>query len=248
MKRSTSALTILGFTASAVATLIVLSAPIGYRMQLLPLRLALLTLLRWGAYVGGAAALVSMLALTLTLVQRRRGVGLALVGLLLGTAAFGFPANQQRNARRAPPIHDITTDLDDPPQFVAVVLLRANAPNPVAYGGEKIAVQQQRSYPDIMPVTMHVLPREAFARALAAVSAMRWDLVAADSDAGRIEATDTTFWFGFKDDIVVRIRPAADGGSKIDVRSLSRVGGGDVGTNARRIRAYLKELQAAPAR
>lgn len=70
---------------------------------------------------------------------------------------------------------------------------------------------------------------------------MGWDLVAADATAGRIEATDTTFWFGFKDDVVIRVRPA-DGGSRVDVRSLSRVGVGDVGTNAKRIRAYLDVL------
>jgi len=72
---------------------------------------------------------------------------------------------------------------------------------------------------------------------------MGWDLVAADATAGRIEATDTTFWFGFKDDVVIRVRPA-HGGSRVDVRSLSRVGVGvgDVGTNAKRIRAYLDVL------
>ncbi len=71
---------------------------------------------------------------------------------------------------------------------------------------------------------------------------MGWDLVAADAAAGRIEATDTTFWMGFKDDLVIRVR-ATDGGSQVDVRSLSCVGGGDVGANAKRIRAYLKALK-----
>ena len=66
-------------------------------------------------------------------------------------------------------------------------------------------------------------------------------LVAAEAADGRIEATDTTFWFGFKDDVVVRVQPA-DNGSRIDVRSESRVGKSDVGTNARRIRAYLAKL------
>jgi len=84
-------------------------------------------------------------------------------------------------------------------------------------------------------------PDRAFDLALAALHEMGWDLVAADATAGRIEATDTTFWFGFKDDVVIRVRPA-DGGSRVDVRSLSRVGVGDVGTNAKRIRAYLDVL------
>jgi len=72
---------------------------------------------------------------------------------------------------------------------------------------------------------------------------MGGELVASDPVAGRIEATDTTFWFGFKDDIVVRVAPAP-GGSRVDVRSTSRVGLSDVGTNAARIRKYLRALQS----
>jgi uncharacterized protein (DUF1499 family) len=111
------------------------------------------------------------------------------------------------------------------------------------YGGEKIALQQRGAYPDLQPMILKVAPPEAFDRALAAVREMGWELVAADAAAGRIEATDTTFWFGFKDDVVIRVRPA-DGGSRVDVRSLSRVGGGDAGTNAKRIRAYLDALRS----
>src|SRR5439155_509507 len=84
-------------------------------------------------------------------------------------------------------------------------------------------------------------PEAAFARALAAAQAMGWDIVDAQPKEGRIEATASTFWFGFKDDVVVRITPLP-AGSRIDVRSKSRVGRGDTGTNAQRIRAYLKRL------
>ena len=71
---------------------------------------------------------------------------------------------------------------------------------------------------------------------------MGWEVVAADPAAGRIEAVATTFWFGFKDDIVVRVAPAG-AGSLIDARSKSRVGVGDLGTNAQRLRAYLERLK-----
>jgi uncharacterized protein (DUF1499 family) len=81
-----------------------------------------------------------------------------------------------------------------------------------------------------------------FERALAAVEALDWELVAAVPAEGRIEATDTTFWFRFKDDVVIRIRPAGASGAVIDARSLSRVGGGDAGTNARRLRAFFAAL------
>lgn len=120
--------------------------------------------------------------------------------------------------------------------------LRAKAPNPTEYGGEKIAAQQREACPDLQPLMLNVPPPKAFDRALATARAVGWDLVDADAATGRIEATDTTFWYGFKDDVVIRVRPA-EGGSRVDVRSLSRVGGGDVGTNAKRIRAYLDALR-----
>ena len=101
--------------------------------------------------------------------------------------------------------------------------------------------QQRAAYPDVQPAILNVPPAQAFERALAAVHDMGWEVVKADATEGRIEATDTTFWFGFKDDVVIRVGPT-DGGSRVDVRSLSRVGVGDAGTNAKRIRAYLKAL------
>ena len=133
------------------------------------------------------------------------------------------------------------TDTQDPPEYVAVLPLRVNAPNTTVYGGERIASRQREAYPDLQPLILNDPPPRAFERARATVDEMGWDLVVADAAAGRIEATDTTFWFGFKDDVVIRVRPA-DGGSRVDVRSLSRVGGGDAGTNAKRIRAYLDAL------
>jgi hypothetical protein len=146
-----------------------------------------------------------------------------------------------QQARALPPIHDITTDTGRPPQFVAILPLRAGAPNPAAYGGADVARAQVGAYPDLRTRRMDATRADAFNRALQVARDLGWEIVAADAAAGRIEATDTTFWFGFKDDVVVRVE--ADGaGSRIDVRSVSRVGVGDVGANARRIRAYLQKL------
>ena len=226
-----------------LAALTLLAAPLGYRLGLLPLRTALLTVLRWGAYAAAAAAAVSTLALGFQLARpksARRGVWLAAVSLLLAGAMFSIPAGYRLGPRK-PPIHDITTDIDNPPPFVAVVPL--NTPGRTDYEGEAIAAQQRQAYPDLLPAMLDVPPAEAFERALAAVYQMRWQLVEADERAGRIEATDTTFWFGFKDDVVIRVRPSG-GGSRIDVRSLSRVGGGDAGTNGARIREYVETLTA----
>ena len=104
-----------------------------------------------------------------------------------------------------------------------------------------IAAQQQAAYADLRPIVLNVSLEQAFSKALATARDMGWEIVEAKPAEGRIEATDTTFWFGFKDDVVVRVVPA-DQGSRIDVRSVSRVGKSDVGTNARRIRAYLERM------
>jgi len=199
------------------------------------------TVLRWAAYVGIAAVLLALLFL---LILRPRGTVLAsLAGaLLIGAITFAVPWQQLRTARSVPPIHDITTDLGNPPEFVAVLPLRADAPNSTVYEGEEIAAQQRAAYPDIAPLFFETSTSAVFTQALDAARAMGWEIVAADSTAGRIEATATTRWFGFKDDVVVRITP--DGSrTRVDVRSLSRVGGSDVGANAARIRKYMARLQ-----
>lgn len=223
-----------------VAGLLLLWSGIGTRLGLWDFRFGF-TLLRWGARLGLAASALVLLQLAVT---RPRGGALAgsLVALLIAGAAFLVPWSWQRTAREVPPIHDITTDLGDPPAFVAILPLRADAPNPPEYKGERIAAQQRAAYPDIQPLQLEADPGTAFSRALEAARAMGWELVSADSAAGRIEATATTRWFGFKDDVVIRLTP--DGSrTRVDVRSKSRVGGSDVGANAARIRAYLGRLR-----
>jgi uncharacterized protein (DUF1499 family) len=245
-KRSTSWLVRLGAVLGVATALLLLAGPVGYRLGVIPLRTALLTVLTWGAYGGIATIVVSLLGLGLTLLRprdARRGVGLALASVALGIVLVGVPARFRLGPPR-PPIHDITTDTEQPPQYIAVLPLRADAPNKTEYAGESIAARQREAYPDVQPLVLEMPPAQAFERALATVRDMGWDLVEADAASGRIEATDTTFWYGFKDDVVVRVRPTGSGGSRVDVRSLSRVGVGDVGTNARRILAYLDALRA----
>jgi uncharacterized protein (DUF1499 family) len=243
-KPSISWLVMLGAGLAAASALLLLAGPVGYRLGILPLRVALQMLLRWGAYAAIAAAVLSLVGLVVTLTRprdARRGILLATIGLLAGLVLIAIPGRFRLGSPK-PPIHDISTDTQEPPEYVAVLPLRVNAPNTTVYGGEQIASQQREAYPDLQPLILNVPPPQAFERALDAVREMGWEVVAADAAAGRIEATDTTFWFGFKDDVVIRVRPA-DGASRIDVRSLSRVGGGDAGTNAKRIRAYLDALR-----
>ncbi|WP_101760602.1 DUF1499 domain-containing protein [Oceanicoccus sp. KOV_DT_Chl] len=139
-------------------------------------------------------------------------------------------------------IHDISTDLDNPPVFVAAVAERGSESNPLEFKAEVAAIQRT-AFPDIDTLTTKQAPKQAFTKALAAAAALGWEVYAQDQQQGHIEAVDTTFWFGFKDDVVIRIQPAVDG-SNIDLRSVSRVGRGDMGANANRIRAFNSQFNA----
>jgi uncharacterized protein (DUF1499 family) len=141
-----------------------------------------------------------------------------------------------------PPIHDITTDLENPPAFQAVVPLRAESPNSLERP-DTLAAQQREGYPDLAPVTLSMAPDQAFDRALAVAQDKGWEIVTADKAAGLIEGTDTTRFFGFKDDVVIRLTPWGSG-TRVDMRSVSRVGRSDVGTNAQRIEDFLGELES----
>jgi uncharacterized protein (DUF1499 family) len=210
--------------------MLAISGP-GVRFDLLSYRTGL-NAFRWGAYVGIAAMVLAVLALAVP-ASARRGIVIPLVALLVGALTFGVPYRFQQTARSVPPINDITTDTDNPPKYMTTAR---------AYPGAEFARQQRAAYPDIGPVMLPMPPREAFQRAVKGAESMGWEVVGRDAGAGTLEAVDTTKWFGFKDDIAVRVT-SADGGSRVDVRSKSRVGRNDIGTNARRIRAYVERLK-----
>jgi uncharacterized protein (DUF1499 family) len=198
--------------------------------------------LKWAVY-GALATLLLALGGMAGAARRRARMSTAVTAFLLSLGVIGPIGALAWKASRVPAIHDITTDPTNPPQFVAVLRLREGALNPAEYGGPEVAAKQRAAYPDIVPLTLNLPPARAFDRALASARAMGWELVASDPAGGRVEATDTTFWFGFKDDVVVRVQPQ-ESGSRVDVRSLSRVGGGDIGANAARVRKYLAALKA----
>jgi uncharacterized protein (DUF1499 family) len=242
MRHSFSPFAWIGFILAVLAALAAMLAGLGSRWGLWYFRTGFV-ILRWAAYVGIAAALVSLIGIILTWpTTLRRGFLLSVFGVVIGIFVFGVPWYYWRTAQRVPAIHDITTDTENPPRFVSILPLRENAPNPSEYGGPEIAAKQRAAYPDLVPAVLPVPPDKAYEQALAAARKMGWVIVDANPADGRIEATDTTFWFGFKDDIVIRITPT-DHGSRVDIRSVSRVGKSDVGMNAKRIRKYLKELQ-----
>jgi uncharacterized protein (DUF1499 family) len=224
-------------------------APLGWRAGWWSYRFSLLSLLPWAAYFGIAAVAVSVLALLLGRSRiLRRGVAIAVIAFVVGGLVAYVPWHYDTIRRTVPPINDITTDTQNPPAFVAVVAARtAEGNNPVAYPGPKFAEQQKQAYPDIAPLILALPPDRAFSRALDTAQAMRWTIVEDDPAAGRIEASDRSRWMGFTDDIVIRITGSGSG-SRVDMRSSSRLGRSDFGVNAARIRAYLAALRADAGR
>jgi uncharacterized protein (DUF1499 family) len=204
----------------------------------------------WANWVAAGTLLVAVgigvTALVLK-VERAGGlIALALVGTVFASLAYVVPESF-RPPEGTPPIHDITTNPNNPPEFMAIVPLREGAPNSLDYGsGEdmtpaKLMSLQLQAYPDIVPQEFDLSPDEVFTRAVAAAEAMGWEIVDVNSQARRLEATDTTFWFKFKDDIVVVVR-ASNGKAVLNARSVSRVGRSDVGKNAERLREFFTLL------
>ena len=228
----------------AILALIALAVgPLGWRLGWWHFRFAFFWLMPVAGYGALAAAAVSILALVLGRSHLGgRGLALAAIGVVLGAAVAYIPWQYNRLRGLVPPIHDITTDTDNPPAFVAALKLRPADANSVKYDAAELVGKQRAAYPDIAPVKMSVAPADAFKRALDTAKAMPgWTVVDSDPASGRIEANETSRWFRFTDDVVIRVAP--DGtGSRIDVRSVSRVGRSDFGVNAGRIRAYMAAL------
>ncbi|HEX9465519.1 MAG TPA: DUF1499 domain-containing protein [Alphaproteobacteria bacterium] len=235
---------IVGFGLAVIAVVLLALAPIGWRAGWWHYRTSFFYLMTYAGYAGLAALIISALGLLGIRSIGRRGLVMALIGLVVGAGFAYVPWHWNQLRTTVPPIHDITTDFTNPPEFSAVLPARiAEEGNPVTYDS-KVGEQQKQAYGDIAPVTLALPPPEAFKRALDAANAKGWAIVATDPASGRIEASDTSFWFRFTDDISVRVT-ATGSASRIDVRSVSRQGRSDFGVNAARIRGYTAALRAA---
>jgi hypothetical protein len=195
-----------------------------------------------GLLLFAAASVLGLLALLVSGIawMRTRPNPRAAMAAIAGAAFVLLPLVQVIGARGKPRIHDISTDLADPPRFAAVLPLRADTPNGAPdHIDEATASAQRAGYPGLSTLDLPLPADAAFAKAADAARSMEWEIVSLSPGHGIIEATATTAWFGFHDDIVVRVRPAG-AHSRIDVRSTSRVGRGDAGKNADRIQRYLR--------
>jgi uncharacterized protein (DUF1499 family) len=202
---------------------------------------------KWGA-VGELAGIILMVigiarfnfAMATTTVTMS-GVAMILALLVVGTAIYFMI-----RARSVPPIHDITTNISNPPQFIALQKQRKQAPNEIAYPGGETAELQKKHYPQVQPLWLAMNKDEALQKALESARQMHnWEIQAVDTAGGRIEATHTIMWFGFKDDVTIRIQPdSARKEVRVDMRSASRIGRSDLGVNARRIKKFMDHLRS----
>src|SRR5471030_1135203 len=202
----------------------------------------------------GAALVFAALAILLAFAsfvtfwrQGLSGLSSAVLGLFIGILLLAYPGYLGYRATTLPMISDVTIDMDNPPRFDALARLRPRGR--IEYPGGNTAALQHAGYPDIVPLQLNVPPKTAYDLALAIITKRKWRVIdpkpptPARRD-GTIEAVAQTLIMGFRDDVIVRISPLAQG-SRVDVRSASRVGQHDFGANASRVRALLEDIDDA---
>jgi uncharacterized protein (DUF1499 family)/drug/metabolite transporter superfamily protein YnfA len=218
----------------AVITAVVLSG-VGYRLGWWHFTVGM-QLSEWATYAAAVALLLSVTGVLQTRSSSaRRGRVVAILGFLLALVPVAMALQWEYATRTYPAINDISTDTLDAPVFW-------DMPTPTDYPGGTSADLQRVAYPDLAPIKLPHPPAKAYAAALAAVKDKGWTIVSSVPEEGRIEATASSLLYGFTDEVAIRVKPV-DGGALVDVRSRSRLGKIDRGTNAKRIRAYLADLQ-----
>jgi uncharacterized protein (DUF1499 family) len=236
---------LLSFCLAVVALLLLAIAPVGWRARWWHFRFAFAWLMTSSGFAAAAAVIVSLLVLVFGGSHLEAGsLAMAAAALVVGAVLVYVPWQYNRLRNTVPRIHDITTDVENPPEFATVLPARAAENAATAhYEGAELAKLQKAAYPDVAPLELALSQARAFDLALAAARSMPgWSIVAADPATGRIEASQTSRWFGFTDDIVIRVS-ARGSASRVDIRSLSRQGRSDFGVNAARIRAYMSALR-----
>ena len=212
------------------------------------------TILQYALFAAALGVAVAIVALVLA---RRSGSGRLrlgnIVAIIVGLVFLLYVGSQIATARSVPAIHDVTTNLDDIPKFYRLVVRADNLKSIPDLGRPQLAALPPRerwkaihreAYGDLRTLRVPWTVPETIQKAEALARDRGWDIVTSDPRLGVLEAVDTSLFFRFKDNVLVRVRPAPGGGSLVDMRSISRVGGSDVGVNAKRVRAFLKDLSA----
>lgn len=242
MRNIARILSLAGLAVAAGCALAALAAGLGYRFGFWHYRAGIATL-GYVFWVAAGTAAFCALAAVLAAVRADAGaIVTAVVGLAIAGVTAWVPYDLRMTAGKVPSIHDITTDTVNPPLFAKVAALRKPDDHSIVY--DNVGDQQRKAYPDLAPLVLKAPRDKVFAAAQSTLASMGLELVDADAAQGRIEATATSTLFGFKDDVVVRVAEGPDG-TKVDVRSKSRVGRNDIGMNAKRIRTFQAKLKTA---
>jgi len=234
-RKSISKMALLGLVLAIAAMVNIAISVVGYRLGWWRHPQAF-SLFGWATYAAIAALIASAYGLFKTRPQgQQRGFLLVIMSIILSVPIISVTVMFEYNTKAYPRINDISTDTLDPPSFWDVA-------EPMEYPGESVAELQQAAYPDLKSLLLPVSPGQVFKHALAIITDKGWEVVAKVPEEGRIEAVVTSLLYGFKDEVVVRIT-SSNGETIVDVRSRSRIGRIDRGTNAKRIRNYLKILK-----
>ena len=199
---------------------------------------------QYNDYLGWGVVAISIFGIIYNLTTSRAGhIFKPFIALIFGLAILSSTImNFFVTPVRYPPIHDITTNVANPPEFIFLDDSRPGAKNSLTYGGQDITEQQLNAFPSITPIISNLSPDKAYEKALNIAATMGWKMVNADPTIYHFESTARTRFFNFADDVVVQV-VKIDNGSRIDIRSVSRIGRGDRGVNAKRVLAFMTQFE-----
>lgn len=232
-------LAVWGLRLAVVAPLVMLIAGGFYRLQFVDFQIALLAFAA-AVFMAALAALFGLIGAVLGARDGSANTNRAVAALVVALAVLVVPVNTMRQGASAPMIHDITTDLEDPPIFFEVLRKRLSSDNSLDIDADVLATQKSY-YSDIGPTILPMTKSEAFLLVSEAVETLGWKVHAQKANLGYIEATASTPFFGFRDDVVIRVTDQS-GAVRVDMRSASRVGLSDLGVNAGRIRDFMEMI------
>lgn len=233
----------IGFILALLCAVAAVGSGLGYRLGLWHFRTGF-EILKWSFFVSGATLLILLACMFFVQTKTRADSMIGITGIIICLVLVYVPYSWKKTLDAYPYIHDISTDTLNPPDFVIVDQLRAADDHSIEYDGLEVAELQVKAYPDIKTLVIDGDIEKHLQSAENVLNDMNLDIVSVDIESGRIEAVATSFLFGFKDDMVIRMTETDGAQVAVDVRSKSRVGKSDLGQNAKRIRRFMEGLAA----
>ena len=233
----------IGFILALLCAVAAVGSGLGYRLGLWHFRTGF-EILKWSFFVSGATLLMLLACMFFVQTKTRADSMIGITGIIICLVLVYVPYSWKKTLDAYPYIHDISTDTLNPPDFVIVDQLRAADDHSIEYDGLEVAELQAKAYPDIKTLVIDGDIETYLQSAENVLNDMNLDKVSVEIESGRIEAVATSFLFGFKDDMVIRMTETDGAQVTVDVRSKSRVGKSDLGQNAKRIRRFMKGLAA----